>query len=238
MNPNLRFARGVCTPPLDRAEFTEHDGFKLLFVNVQIAGKHFRVYGTVIIRFGRHGVARARSACKVQPGINMHIVPNVIPFNNDSCAVGAENGIGSIFKVTLRVIGELRDYAFGISALPVVREFTAEPPSAACVCRKLTRVAAHGGDGRSAAECAAFAVVAFFGRGKTAAHAANVVYCSAEVFTREFKSERVEGLQQDALRAHQSLPYGAIGCLSEIAPFGMVKARPPRNEGQLHIRYR
>ena len=36
----------------------------------------------------------------------------------------------------------------------------------------------------------------------------------------------------------QSVPDGAIGCLSEIAAFGMVKARPPRNEGQLHIRYR
>ena len=74
-----------------------------------------------------------------------------------------------------------------------------------------------------------------FRRRKPPAHALDIRHGAPDAFARQLQPEIVPWLEEDALGAHESLPHGAVGRLTEVAALGVLQMRPSRGERDLHI---
>ena len=66
-------------------------------------------------------------------------------------------------------------------------------------------------------------------------HGVDIAERAAELLRRQLQRKGVPGLQQDALRLHQTLPHGAVGRLAEVPALGVLQVRPACGKGDLHI---
>ena len=100
------------------SEFTDHYGLQLLVVYAQIAHHHPRPHLGLGLRLAKAGV-------------DVHILPHLVPFHDKARAVGAENAVRAVVKVGLRVVSHFRHHLGGVVAGPITIQSQTYPSSAA-----------------------------------------------------------------------------------------------------------
>ena len=172
----------------------------------------------------------------------MHVAAHLLPRDDETCTVGAENGVGGVIQIVLGLIAHGLHHFLRVVAGAVAVQRQAQAAAAPGVADHLHGVAAHGGGGGLAREGGGLAVRGSLGRVEAALHPLDVVQGPAQILGGDFQPEGVPGLQQlrfpNLICHHQALPHGAVGGLPEIAALGVLEVGPACDEGDFHIRQR
>ena len=166
----------------------------------------------------------------------MHIFRNLIPLDAEAAAVGAENRIGSVFKVGFGIVCKLGNHLFCIVTVIVAGILTVKPAPAACVCRNLRGIAVERGHRSFSLENGYPSHI--LGRLKFARLHSDIVDRPAYLLARNFKPERIPRFKKLGLSLHKSLSDRPIGRLTKISALGMLYMRPACGKRDLHIGYR
>ena len=167
---------------------------------------------------------------------------HLFPRHDEARAVGAEDRIGGVVQVMLRLIARRLDDLRRVVAGAVAVQRQAQVSPAPAVAHHLHRVAAHGCHRRKAGESGRLAVGGGLGRVEAALHPLDVAHGPADVLRRHFQPEGIPRLEElglfDLVCHHQALPHGAVGGLTEVAALGVLEVGAARDEGDLHVRQR
>ena len=183
---------------------------------------------------GGPSARRARGSHGIRA--HMHARRRLVPLHHHPGAVGAENGIRRVPYIPFRVIPDGRHDLLLLPAGFISAQQAEKAALSPAVGKHLPGISAHGGYRRHAREHRGLPV--HLGRIKGPSPLGQIAHRPADAFSRQFQANLIPGLQQNALRLHQPLPHGAVGCLPEIPAFRVLQMRPPRDERNFHIRDR
>ena len=217
---------GLKIPPFHFAIGSLKDGLQFLFLLAGGGVGHDAASGS---RLGGCFCFLAQS----NAAGNMGRGGNFVPFHGVARAVGAEDGIRAVFRVVLRFVADGSNDLFRIVTRLISSHGAGQTAKTAAVSGDGLPVVAHCGNGSASGDQRHIAD-GFRGI-KAAAHLLDIVDSTAQIFAGDLQSEIVPRLQQYALRAHQTLPHGAIGGLAEIAALRVLQVSASGGERKAHI---
>ena len=148
---------------------------------------------------------------------------HLVPLDVDSRTVAAENTVGAVIEIRLRVIAQGFHHLLLVFARLVAPEGTADsakPPGVGC---DGLGIVLHGRHRRRAGEHRL--LPHHLGRVEGGAHLLQVRHGSSHISLGQLQSEVVPGLQKHALGLHQALAHRAVGGLAEVAALGVLQMR-------------
>ena len=169
----------------------------------------------------------------IQGGGQVHMLKHVPPLDGVAGAVAAEDAVGGVLHIGLRVVGQSGDHLVLLGTGGVTLHLTGEATQTLGVGSQLRRIIAQCGGGAAAGQDGEFAVR--FGCVKLRAHALQVGDGTTHGGLRHFQPEVVPRLQQDGLRLHQTLPHGTVGGLTEVAALGVFLVGAACGQGDFDI---
>ena len=164
------------------------------------------------------------------------MVADLEPWDNNARAVGAEYGVGGIFRVPLRVIAYGGDDAVRLGTGEVPRRGAGQPPPAPGIDRYLPAIVPQ-----TRHRCAAGEYGVFpdrFRQLDLAVHPLQIRHGAAHLFGGKLQPEAVPRLQQHILRLHKPLTHCPVGGLPEIAALGVLFVGAAGEQRELDIRDR
>ena len=210
--------RGTVQRALHGTEFPLHDGLQLPVVQTHIACDEL---GCLLL---------------LQAAFQMHIVFDLVPLHVEARPVGAEDGIGGVLRVRLRVIPGRGNNSLLIVAGGIAMQGNLKSALSLGVGGDHLRIVSQLRRGHGAFQDGKASRVL---RGiEPAAHAADVRDGTSHRGGGECQGEIVPRLQQDGLRLHQPLPDGPVGGLPHIAALGVLQVCFSHQQGDFHIRDR
>lgn len=158
---------------------------------------------------------------------------HLVPFDDGTGSVGAENRVRRVVQVAVRVVPDVGDDLFRVVAGPVALYLEEQAAIPSGVDADLPGVVPHGGDWGGAGEDRA--VPQRFRPLKGSVHALDVSHSPADALAGHLQPEGVPGLQQDGFRLFQPLPQGAIGGLTEVAALCVLDVGATGEDADPHI---
>ena len=198
------------------AEGPQEDGLQLLLVQVQVPGVHPGDRGGVL------------PPLLWQGALQVHVLGDLVPLHRKAPAVGAEDRVGGVLQVALRVIP-----GGGHHLLLVVAGGAGEFPPAPGVGGHGQGIVLHGGHRGGAGEGGPGPVALRGVEGPR--HGLQVADGPAQLLGGEGEGEGVPGLQQHALGLHEALAHRPVSGLAEVAPLGVLGVGPAGEEGDAQV---
>ena len=184
---------------------------------------------------GRRGLPGLRPGLlKPQSAVHMGAGGHLVPPHCVSPAVGAEHRVRCVLHIPLRVIANGGDYRGGVRAGAVSPQRAQQPSLPPGVSGHLPGVVPHGGHGGGTGEHSL--LTHRLRRRDLPFHSLKVTDGPARLGGGQLQTEIVPGLQQHALRPHQSLAHRPVGGLAEVSALGVLFVGPARHQRQPHIR--
>ena len=160
---------------------------------------------------------------RLQGAGQVHMFRHLVPLDVDSRTVAAENAVGAVIEIRLRVIAQGFHHLLLVFARLVAPEGTADsakPPGVGC---DGLGIVLHGRHRRRAGEHRL--LPHYLGRVEARAHLLQVRHGSSHISLGQLQSEVVPGFQKHALGLHQTLAHRPVGGLAEVAALGVLQMR-------------
>ena len=151
----------------------------------------------------------------------MHIVRHPVPGHHKTGAVGAEYGIRRVVRIPGRIISGALHHLRCIVAGLIALQGDEKPAVSPAVGGHLLLVVLHFRSGDAPRQNGRLPVV--FRCSECAVHPLDVRHGPADQAGRNLQPKIIPGLQQHAVRLHQSLPYRPVGGLPEIPALRMLQ---------------
>ena len=164
----------------------------------------------------------------------MHIVRHPVPGHHKTGTMGAEHGIRRIVHISDRIIADalhhLRRVVAGLIALQGDKKSAVSP----AVGGYLFLIVLHFRSGDASRQNGRLPIV--FRRSERAVHPLDVRHCPADQAGRDLQPEIIPGLQQHAVRLHQSLAHRPVGGLPEVSSLRVLQMGAARKQSDFQIR--
>ena len=164
----------------------------------------------------------------------MHIILDLVPLDVDPRPVGAEHRVRRVLHVALRIVADGGDHRLRLRARLVAVASQAQPPPPPGVGHQLLHIAVHGRHRGGAAQQRQ--LPRLLRRFKFSVHGPHIVDGPADLLLRHCHLKAVPGLQQPALRLHQSLAHRPVGGLAEVPALRVLVVGLACGQADFYIR--
>ena len=164
----------------------------------------------------------------------VHIVRHPVPGHHKAGTVGAEYGIRRVVRIPGRIISGALHHLRRIVAGLIALQGDEKPAVSPAVGGHLFLVVLHFRSGDAPRQNGRLPVV--FRCSECAVHPLDVRHGPADQAGRNLQPKIIPGLQQHAVRLHQSLPHRPVGGLPEVSSLRMLQMGAAGKQGDLQIR--